>query len=48
MKQFIIIMASLMLGIIIYNMIAGPDEGSIMSSVKHVWEEEIEMRTGGP
>jgi hypothetical protein len=41
-------MASIMLGIMIYTAIAGPDEDSMMSSVRELWEKEIDLRSGKP
>ncbi|MGI6728144.1 MAG: hypothetical protein ACOX4P_06245 [Anaerovoracaceae bacterium] len=48
MKQLIVMIAMVVLGISIFNLIAGGDEGSIVSVVKGVWGQEIEMRTGSP
>ncbi|MDY3954638.1 MAG: hypothetical protein SOY83_04045 [Anaerovoracaceae bacterium] len=48
MKQFIVLIAMILLGIMIYQLIAGPEEGSIFHSVKSVWEQEIEARTPAP
>jgi hypothetical protein len=36
------------LGLMIYGMIAGTDEHSMLSSVKAVWADEIEFRTREP
>jgi hypothetical protein len=48
MKQFIVLIAMLALGLAIYNLIAGPDEGSMLSAVKGIWADEIELRTREP
>ena len=45
MKQMIVLAATIMLGIFLYGLIAGPQEGSIYSEVKGVWQQEIEART---
>ena len=45
MKQLIVLVASIMLGIFIFGLIAGPQDGSIYSEVKGVWQQEIEART---
>jgi hypothetical protein len=48
MKQFIVLIAMVGLGLIIYGSIAGPGEHSMLSSVKAVWTDEIELRTREP
>jgi hypothetical protein len=48
MKQFIVLIAMLGLGLAIYGMIASPEEYSLLSSVKGVWANEIELRTREP
>ncbi|MBO5667238.1 MAG: hypothetical protein J6S45_07310 [Firmicutes bacterium] len=48
MKQLIIMVATILLGISIFQMIAGPSEDSIRSSVGQLWQQEIEMRTMEP
>ncbi len=48
MKQIIIMVATVALGIAIFRLIAGGDENSVISVMKGVWEQEIEMRTGSP
>ncbi len=41
MKQVIILFATIVLGIAIFEMIAGEGDVSIYSSVKDVWKQEI-------
>jgi hypothetical protein len=48
MKQFIVLIATVGLGLAIYGMVAGPDEHSMLSSVKSIWADEIELRTREP
>jgi hypothetical protein len=48
MKQFIVLVAMVALGLAIYVMIAGSDEGSMLSTVKGIWADEIELRTREP
>jgi hypothetical protein len=48
MKQFIVLIAMIGLGLVIYGAIAGPDEHSVMSTVKTIWAGEIELRTREP
>ncbi|MDR2356212.1 MAG: hypothetical protein LBE16_08470 [Clostridiales Family XIII bacterium] len=48
MKQFIVLIAMLALGLAIYSMIAGPGEHSMLSTVKGIWADEIELRTREP
>ena len=45
MKQMIVLAATIMLGVFLYGLIAGPGEGSIYSEVKNVWQHEIDART---
>lgn len=44
MKQLIVMAASIMLGLYIFNIIAGGQDESIFSIVKEVWTHEIEAR----
>ncbi|MBQ8589571.1 MAG: hypothetical protein IJ486_03860 [Firmicutes bacterium] len=48
MKQLIVMTATIMLGICLFRLIAGPAEESILSSVGQLWQQEIEMRTAEP
>ena len=48
MKQIIVMVATLMLGIAIYQLIAGSGNGSIMESVGGLWQQEIELRSSNP
>ncbi|MDR1245561.1 MAG: hypothetical protein LBK57_00855 [Clostridiales Family XIII bacterium] len=48
MKQFIVLIAMIGLGLMIYGMIAGTGEHSLLSSVKTIWADEIELRTREP
>ena len=45
MKELIILIASLMLGLFLFNLIAGDRDNSIYSAVKGVWNQEIRVRT---
>ncbi|MDR3305985.1 MAG: hypothetical protein LBS85_08210 [Clostridiales Family XIII bacterium] len=40
MKQFIVLMAMIALGVFIYQCIAGPD-GSILESLRALWQHEL-------
>ena len=44
MKQFIVLMATVFLGLYIFSLIASKDEGSIYSMVKDVWRIEVSIR----
>lgn len=44
MKQMIVLIAMIMLGAILVNLIAGPEETSSYNVVKKVWSQEIEAR----
>lgn len=48
MKQFIVLCSTVLLGITIFNMIMGPSEDSIISIVKEVWWQGIQIRTNSP
>ena len=43
MKQLIVLVASVLLGLALFGMIAGR-ENSILSAAKNVWENEAELR----
>lgn len=45
LKQLIVLIASLILGIALFNLIAGPGDDSIYSSVRKVWQTEVEIKT---
>ena len=45
MKELIILIASIMLGLCLFNLIAGDQDNSIYSAVKGVWNTEIHART---
>jgi len=44
MKQLIILVASIMLGIFLFNLIAGSGNDSIYSSVGNYWQTVLEVR----
>jgi len=48
MKQFIVLCSTIILGIAIYNMIMGSDDGSVISTVSGIWEQGILVRTDSP
>lgn len=48
MKQFIVLCSTIILGIAIFNMIAGPGDDTVMSTVSEVWQQGIEVRTDTP
>jgi len=45
MKQLIVLLASVLLGIFIFNLIAGPGKSSIYSSVGRLWQQEIKTKS---
>ena len=45
MKQLIVLASMILLGVILFGLIAGPEDGSTYSVVKGLWENEIEART---
>lgn len=48
MKQFIVLCSTIVLGIAIYNMIMGPGNDSVISTVSQIWEQGIQVRTSTP
>lgn len=48
MKQLIVLMATILLGIAIYGMIAGPSDHSIKNTMGGVWKQETELRKSFP
>jgi len=46
MKEFIIMSAMIMLGVFIYNLIAGGGEGSLINALSGFFRSEIESRAG--
>lgn len=48
MKQLIVMIAAILLGIYIFGLIAGPEEGSVRSTVGRLWQQEIAVRTAEP
>lgn len=48
MKQFIVLCSTVILGMAIYNMIMGPGESSVMSTVSELWQQGIQIRTDRP
>ena len=48
MKQFIVFLALTMLGVALYQMIAGTGEESVYSMVKAVWQQEIATNRAYP
>ncbi len=48
MKQLIVMMAMIVLGIAIFTMIAGSDEQSLFGTMKNVWDQELQERTHLP
>lgn len=48
MKQLIVMVATVMLGVFLFNLICGPQQTSVLSTVKTVWNYEIDARTQEP
>lgn len=44
MKQFIVLIAMIALGVFLHQLIIGPQEGSILSEMKELWERMILYR----
>ncbi len=43
MKQFIVFLAMVSLGCVLFNIIAGDDDGSFYSIAGKIWRAELEM-----
>ncbi|WP_164914398.1 hypothetical protein [Aminipila luticellarii] len=48
MKQYVVLISMVMLGIYIFNMIAGNGQESIYSALQEVWVQGAEIRTYSP
>lgn len=48
MKQFIVLIAMIALGIVIYQLVAGPGDYSILSGMGRCWEEMVSLRSEFP
>ncbi|MBQ9931407.1 MAG: hypothetical protein IJO79_03565 [Firmicutes bacterium] len=48
MKQLVVLLAMIVLGIAIYGIIAGDEDGSIKSTVSELWQQEILLRQNTP
>ena len=46
MKQFIIMSAMIMLGVFLFNLIAGSGEGSLINELAGFFRHEIESKVG--
>lgn len=46
MKQFIVLIAMIALGVFLHQLIIGPQETSILSEMKTLWESMITYRGG--
>jgi len=46
MKQFIIMSAMILLGIFIFNLIAGDGDDSLLSAIERFFRHEIKTRAG--
>ena len=44
MKQLIVLCSTIILGIAIYQIILGPQDGSIISSMADMWQSGISIR----
>lgn len=48
MKQYMVLVAMIVLGIYIFNTVAGPGSDSINSSLKYMWQQGLAIRTYTP
>ena len=45
MKQMIVMIATVILGLSIFQLVCGKQEGSVLNAMKDAWQQEIEVRT---
>lgn len=45
MKQLIVLCSTIFLGIAIFYMIMGPDEGSVINAMADMWKASLEIRS---
>ena len=45
MKQMIVFISSIVLGVFIYGLVAGAEDGSIMSTLAGLWEKGLLARS---
>ncbi|WP_165445390.1 hypothetical protein [Bacilliculturomica massiliensis] len=48
MKQILVMLATVILGLFLFDLVCGDQPGSVMSTVKTVWDCEIQARTREP
>ncbi|MBN7772061.1 hypothetical protein [Clostridium aminobutyricum] len=48
MKQYVVLSSLIVLGLFIYNIIAGNDGDSILHSLQQVWTLNLDVRTYSP
>ena len=48
MKHIIILFSMISLGVFIYGLLMGPQEGSVFNQVKKVWNQQIESQQTYP
>lgn len=45
MKQLIVMVSAILLGLYIFNLVIGPQEGSVAWVVREMWVREIDARS---
>lgn len=48
MKQFLVMLASIALGIFLFHLIMGQQDSSLFSCVQGVWKQQIELKSYQP
>lgn len=48
MKQYMVLMSMVVLGVYIFDLIAGGDSDSMSSCMQAMWQNGVEMRTYTP
>lgn len=45
MKQMIVLISTIVLGVFIYQLVAGPGDDSIMSGLSALWQSGLDQRS---
>lgn len=48
MKQYLVLAGMIVLGIYIFNTVAGSDSGSVSTALQQLWQQGLEIRTYTP
>ncbi|MEG1930142.1 MAG: hypothetical protein RR131_03285 [Anaerovorax sp.] len=48
MKQFMVLCSMILLGVVIFNLIMGDSQDSVLSTVKEVWHQQVILHEKTP